>query len=408
MGYKVSGMTIFTLFFVVLVDAFGWGVAFPVLAPVLLQNSTHMLAATVSISARNELYGLMMGIYCLGMFFASPWLGSMADRFGRKRVLVIAMAGICVGFLISAVGITASSLLLLLVGRAVAGLTGGSLPIAQAALIDISEEEKRAARIGLAVLGNVLGFAIGPVVGGIFMDKHLFAHVSYQLPFLVSSGVGLLGLLMVLIFFKETYQGDVKVKVNVFACTSYIKEAFTNPRLRILCLTIAFFMLAWGMYFSSMPTLMTERFHWSGSSIAYFITFIAIIFAVLVLFVIQPILRKFSYVKVISVSLLVLAISAALFAFNPFSHLNWILLALAGVVPLAYVAIINLLSEQVDATQQGRLMGIVGSVFALMWGIGPIIGGYLFDYSLITPFLFVAVSLLVGLMIFRRFKPLAK
>ena len=397
-------MTVFTLFFVVLVDAFGWGVAFPVLAPVLLQNATHMLSPAISLHARSEVYGLMMGIYCLGMFFASPVLGSMADRFGRKVVLIISMAGMAAGFLIGGIGIIGSSLLLLLLGRAVSGLTAGSLPIAQAALIDISEEDKRSSRIGLAVLGNVMGFAVGPAVGGFFMDKHVFAHISYQLPFFVSCGVGILGMLMVLIFFQETYPGNKSVKVNLGACAVYIKEAFSNPRLRILCLTIAFFMLAWGMYFSSMPTLVTERFHWDGSMIAYFITFIALLFAIVVLFLMQRIMKLLSHRCLVSLCLLILVASALWFAFNYVAELNWVIFAVCVVVPIAYVSIIDLLSGQVDADQQGRLMGIVGSVFALMWGIGPIIGGFLFDYSLMGPFIFAAVSFLAGFVVFQLFR----
>lgn len=397
-------LTIFTLFFVILVDAIGWGIAFPVLAPVILNNSSHLLSATSSVHFRNELYELLLAVYCFGMFLMSPILGSLADRYGRKLVLTISMLGNCLGYLVGGLGIMLPSLLIIILGRALAGLTAGSLPIAQAAMIDISEEEKKSARLGLAVLGNVLGFAIGPTIGGIFMDHHLLSYASYQLPFFVSSGIGLLGTLMVLVFFKETFKGDKSVKVNVTACVQYVKEAFTNAKLRALCLTIAFFMLAWGMYFSSMPVMMTDRFHWNGSQISYFIAYIAIVFALIVTVIMQRILKAFSLPKLGIVCLGILAVSSLLFAFNYIPVFTWFIFLLTSVVPIGYVSLITLLSKQVDSNQQGRVMGVVGSVFALMWALGPTLSGYLLSLSLTFNFIMVAVSLFIAMMIFHSFK----
>ena len=84
------------------------------------------------------------------------------------------MLGNFVGFLISGLAISLHSFTWLLIGRSVAGANGRSLPIAQAAMIDISSDAQKASRLGLVVLANVLGFVVGPVIGGFLMDQNIF------------------------------------------------------------------------------------------------------------------------------------------------------------------------------------------------------------------------------------------
>ena len=97
--------TIFALFMAILIDALGWGVAFLVLDPVILQNATHMLDPATSLAVRN--FGVCIGLgYTLYfMFFMSPILGSLSDKHGRRGILIVSMLGNFVGFLITAVSI---------------------------------------------------------------------------------------------------------------------------------------------------------------------------------------------------------------------------------------------------------------------------------------------------------------
>ncbi|PHQ78666.1 MAG: hypothetical protein COB66_08440 [Coxiella sp. (in: Bacteria)] len=395
--------TIFALFIVIMVDALGWGVAFPVLAPVLLKNSVHMLGAATSLATRNFLYELALSIYCIFMFLMSPILGSLSDKYGRKIILIISMLGNFLGFLICAMAIPMHSFTLLLVGRSIAGATAGSLPIAQAAIMDISSDALKVSRLGLVILGNVAGFALGPVIGGFFMDKAIFgANISYQTPFYISCAMGLIGALC-LLFFKETYTGNKAIKIHLFTSFHNIYQAFTDKRTQHYCCVLLFFLSAWGIFFSTMPVLLTERLGWMGSSVGYFIAYIGLIFGIIILFVLPKITARFPLYKVILIALASLFTCNLLFPVIHNSILPWTIILLAIGVPFIYVSTVTLLSMQVGEQQQGQIMGVTGSIFALTWGIGPLLVGYSLKAGLSTPYILSGIFLLLAILVLRNY-----
>lgn len=391
--------TVLALFFTILIDALGWGIAFPVLAPIILNNSSNMLSPDLSLAMKNFLYEFALGIYCLFMFFMSPILGSLSDKYGRKKVLIISMLGNFFGFLISALAIPLHSFTALLIGRSIAGATAGSLPIAQAAMIDISSTSEKASRLGLVVLANVSGFAIGPVIGGFFMNTHLFHHVSYQVPFLVSSCMGLLGALLLMFFFKETFHGNRQLKINILTSFSNLHEAFTAKETLRYCTILLFFLLGWGMFFSTFPVLLTERLQWEGSTLGYFITYIAVIFAIMIMLVMPRINALFPLPKIVFTALICLFLCNLIFPSIQSGIAPWFIILLTIAVPFTYVGTVTLLSMQVSDQKQGQIMGVTGSIFAFTWGIGPILAGFLLQFGLSTPYFLVGIFFLLSIIL---------
>ncbi|MEM9242550.1 MAG: MFS transporter [Pseudomonadota bacterium] len=392
--------TIFVLFMAIMIDALGWGVAFPVLDPVILKNSAHMLSVTTSLASRNLLYELALSIYCIFMFLMSPVLGSLSDKYGRKIILIVSMLGNALGFFISALAIPMHSYTVLLIGRSVAGATAGSIPIAQAGIIDISTEEQKASRLGLVVLGNVLGFILGPVIGGFFMDKAIFGNIiGFQTPFYVSAIMGLIGFFL-LLFFKETFVGDKTVKINIFTSFNNIYHAFTNKQTVHYCGVLLCFLFGWGIFFSTMPVLLTERLGWTGSNVGYFIAYIGALYAIVILFVMPKATAKIPLTKIIFTGLVVLFICNILFPTVHNSTTPWIYIILTIAVPFTYVSTVTLLSGQVSAQQQGQIMGVTGSIFALTWGVGPILGGYALKAGFTAPYILVGIFFLLAIIIF--------
>jgi MFS family permease len=400
--------TVLALFTTIMIDALGWGIAFPVLAPIILNNSAHMLSIGSSLASRNFLYELSLGIYCLFMFFMSPILGSLSDKYGRKKVLILSMAGNSLGFLISGLAIPMHSLIGILIGRSVAGATAGSLPIAQAAMIDISEDSQKASRLGLVVLANVSGFAIGPVIGGFFMDQNIFSHISYQIPFFVSCGMALAGVLMLMLCFKETFVGNPQLKINVFTSLSNLYKAFTHKTTLIYCSVLSCFLFGWAMFFSTMPVFLTERLGWQGSLIGYFITYIGTVFGIIVIGVLPKVTNRFPLPKIIVIALSTLFICALLFPSIHNSVSPWIVILLTIAVPFTYVSIVTLLSMQVDSQKQGEIMGVTGSIFAFTWGVGPIFAGFALRASLVIPYILIGIFFLIAIILFSRQKATAR
>jgi len=111
------------------------------------------------------------------MFVGAPILGDLSDQIGRKKVLLICLLGTACGFFICAIGIKYAIVSVLIVGRGLGGLMAGCMPIAQAAIIDISTPENKLKNISSITLALCLGFAIGPMVGGYFSNHRCFSLV---------------------------------------------------------------------------------------------------------------------------------------------------------------------------------------------------------------------------------------
>ena len=140
----------------VTIDAIGIGLIFPIL-PALLREVAH----TGEVAT---LFGIMLALYSAMQFLFSPVLGVLSDRFGRRPVLLISLAGAAIDYLIMAF---APELWMLVLGRAIAGLTSANMAVATAYITDISAEDERAQRFGYFHAMFGIGFIIGPVLGGV-------------------------------------------------------------------------------------------------------------------------------------------------------------------------------------------------------------------------------------------------
>ncbi len=157
----------------VFIDMVGIGIAIPVL-PILIgayTASREMQAWwNMGLSAA---FGLMQ-------FLCAPMLGAISDRFGRRVVLIAAIIGLGIHYLLIAI---APSLLIMLIARLIGGITGASYSVANAYLADITPPEKRARNFGLVGAAFGLGFICGPMMGG------LLGGIDLHLPFYVAAGL---------------------------------------------------------------------------------------------------------------------------------------------------------------------------------------------------------------------------
>ena len=142
-----------------MLDAIGIGLIFPIL-PALLREVGHVDDISL-------LLGVMLALYSACQFLFSPVLGVLSDRFGRRPVLLVSLAGAAIDYVIMAF---APHLWLLVLGRAIAGVTSANMAVATAYITDITTEEERAQRFGLFHAMFGVGFIIGPVLGGILGD----------------------------------------------------------------------------------------------------------------------------------------------------------------------------------------------------------------------------------------------
>jgi MFS family permease len=107
--------------------------------------------------------GAIITSYAVAQFISAPVLGSLSDRYGRRRLLLLSLVGSAVSLTLSGV---AGTLIFLLLARFVAGSFGGAIAVGQAYAVDLAEPRNRTRALGMVGASIGLGFVFGPAIGG--------------------------------------------------------------------------------------------------------------------------------------------------------------------------------------------------------------------------------------------------
>ncbi len=175
----------------VALDAVGIGLIMPVL-PGLLRDLVHSNDVTAH-------YGILLALYALMQFACAPVLGALSDRFGRRPVLLVSLAGAAVDYAIMA---TAPFLWVLYIGRIVAGITGATGAVAGAYIADITDGDERARHFGFMSACFGFGMVAGPVLGG------LMGGFSPHAPFFAAAALNGLNFLTGCFLLPESHKGE--------------------------------------------------------------------------------------------------------------------------------------------------------------------------------------------------------
>lgn len=193
-------------------------------------------------------------------FLFSPVLGVLSDRFGRRPVLLLSLAGAAIDYLIMAF---APELWMLVLGRAIAGLTSANMAVATAYITDISPEELRAKRFGLFHAMFGIGFIIGPVLGGVLGDYWVRA------PFLAAALLNGVNLALALFVLPESRPGERGAKFEMKTLNPFIplKWALTFKALIPLMAIFVVFNFVGTMYGTIWALFSEDSFAWNGLTI---------------------------------------------------------------------------------------------------------------------------------------------
>ena len=401
---KNKKYSILTIFFTVFLDLLGLGIIIPILPALLLDPIGGILPITYSFSARTLLYGFLIASYPLAQFFGAPILGALADSRGRKKLLILSLFGTVVGYAVFIAGILTGNILLLFLGRALDGFTGGNISIAQSAIADISTEETKARNFGLIGMAFGLGFIIGPYVGGKLSDPAVVSWFTYATPFYLSIFLASLNVLLVVLNFPETIAKVRLVKVNAFTGFSNIRKAFSYKNLRVMFLVVFLLTVGFNFFTQFFQVFLYGKFKFTQSQIGDFFAYMGLWIAISQGAVLRPLSKKFKSAKILSVSIILLAISFP-FLLIPKDRF-WLYL----IVP--FIAIFQglnqpngtaIISNLSDKDKQGEILGINQSISSLAQAIPPIIAGFVTSINLNLPIWFAALSTFLAWIVFKFF-----
>ena len=346
-------------------------------------------------------------VYAINQFIFSPAVGGLSDAYGRRPVLLIALFVMAADYLIMGF---AQSLWLLFIGRFIGGITAATQSTAAAYMADISTSEDKAKNFGLLGAAFGIGFILGPMIGG------LLAEYGSRAPFFAAAAITFANMLFGYFVLPESVTAQTKRRfewrrANPFGTFKQMKKlpALMPMLIVYLLLSIAFF-----VYPSIWAFFGRAQFNWDarmvGLSLAAYGFGIAIIQGVLI----RPIL---GYLGEKRTALLGMCLHLLTFLMYPLMSQTWHVFAYMPISVFSAVAVPalqGLMSNSVSDNAQGELQGAMSSLTAIATIVSPFLMTRVFSYFTrdetpvflpSAPFLLSALSVVVALAIFSRWKP---
>jgi MFS transporter, DHA1 family, tetracycline resistance protein len=394
----------------------------------------------IGFGGNSLIYGIVSAIYPAFQLIGAPVLGRWSDIYGRKKILLLSNGGTLTGWIIflsalflpvwhvisinsSILGsfIVTLPLMVLFAARALDGITGGNISVANAYLADVSKDKDRSKNFGKLSISANLGFIVGPALAGVLggtIYKELLPVISAVL--ISSMAFVVVGFMLKESKPKESVAITFPERKNINKVLSFeCKECYKAPNpkklgykdvlkikdISFLIILYFFIFLGFNIFYTAFPNHAVVGLKWS-------VTQMGIFYAVLsgmMIFIQGPILRKaiqiLSEQKLVIIGSLILGINFILFVANntALAYVAAILFALGN--GLMWPSFMSILSRRAGTDNQGVVQGVASSFGSIASIIGLIMGGLLYNTIGSTTFLIsAAVIFLVFIMSFRLLK----
>ncbi|PSB58504.1 MFS transporter [Chamaesiphon polymorphus CCALA 037] len=316
----------------------------------------------------------LFAIYSIAQFFATPIIGKLSDRFGRRPLLIISLVGTVIGNFLAG---TATSALVLFFARFLDGVTGGNVSVAQAVISDVTTPENRARGFGVFGASLGLGFVMGPVLSLVAQQRSLGTS------FLVSSAIATIALILTILFLPETLPERKNTDTNIFDLgLRDLIRGLTFPRLGILFIinlcvgtTFTLFTFAFQPYY-------LKVLNQDNKSLTLLFFAIGIVGVIVQLQGVKILTKYISLVKILFLGLFFRSLSFVLMPIVPdiyfFLAISTIFAIFNSVVQPMISTLISLNTTPED---QGKMSGLNASYLSAANGIGPVIAGLMVDQN---------------------------
>ena len=375
---------LYLIFLTVFIDLVGFGIVIPVL-PLYAKH----------FGASEMMNGWLVGIYSAMQFLASPLLGKLSDRVGRRPVLLVSLLGTSVGFFIMG---GARTLAWLFIARIIDGISGGNISTAQAYIADVTRPEERSKAMGMIGAAFGLGFIFGPAIGGIL------AQISISAPFYFAGALAAVNAVLVYWRLPESLAREHRETRQEAAP---LREVFRHGwHLPVLMGCYFFAITGFSIMTTNFALFTSERFGYDAQHNGYIFAFIGLVGALMQGGVLRRVLKHCQERNIAVAGCVVLAFGLALLPLSTDLISLLAFTALVGIGNSLITPTLNgLASQSADRKWQGRVIGLMQSAGSLARWVGPFLAGWLLSrdagnphrpYGL-TPFWTAAAILMMAL-----------
>ena len=344
----------------VLIDAIGFGIILPGLPGLLMR------VGQLDLSGATRVGGWLALTYAAVQFAAGPTVGNLSDRFGRRVVLLGALGGYAIDYVLLCF---ADALPLFFLGRAFAGLFGATYGPASAAMADVTAPDERARLFGYIGGAFGIGFVVGPAIGGIL------ASFGPRLPFAAAAAIAAANFIYGLLLFPETLPPEKRRafdwrRANPLGAIAVVRSI---PGLPIIVLAYFLWQMASMIYPSVWAFYGMANFGWSARMIGISLALVGTTMALCQWFITGRAVRKFGERRTAQIGLAGAFVAFTAYTFIGNGTLALIVIAVIAIQSLVQPSLSAMLSKRVPADAQGEVQGIGGSVLALGAVFAPLI-----------------------------------
>ena len=365
-------------------------------------------------------YGILGATYSAFQLIGAPILGKWSDVYGRKKILLLSNAGTLIGWIFFLVAlflpvekftldnalvgtfVISLPLLVLFLARAIDGITGGNISVANAYLADISSNENRSRNFGKMAVSQNLGFIVGPALAGI-LGGTIYGAI---LPVSAALILSLVTIIVIGFRLKESKPRPPEILVQEEGTIRKVfsqecKDCFDNENPKKLkfrdvfklkhipYLLVLYFLifLGFNIFYASFPIHAAVGLKWSVTQLGIFYAVLSGIMVVIQGPVLRKALKKFSEQKLVIIGSVILGTNFILFMSNITFVIYGAVILFALGNGLMWPSFMSILSKRAGTTLQGAVQGVAGSFGSLASIIGLILGGTLYNLIGATTFL---------------------
>ncbi|MSR66043.1 MAG: MFS transporter [Pedosphaera sp.] len=399
--------SLLVIFLTVFLDLVGFGIVLPLL-PLYSDK----------FGADGWMIGVIMASYSAMQFLFAPAWGRLSDRIGRRPVMLVSTAVAAISYAIFAIGSGIEDPMLalgvLLISRALAGVCGANITVAQACIADVTPPEERSKKMGLIGMAFGLGFIFGPALGGVAVKSFGISGPGW-----VAAALCAANFFLALAILPETRPANGAVKSVARPRFNQWAHVLARPQIGLLVLVFFLATFCFTCFETTLSLLVAKNFNLvpietgassdlhtkdkfgdAATSATILFTYCGLIGAFVQGGPLGKILKRLGERRLISLSLLLVGVSLIPLPFiHGEGHLSWAALWQAGSLPwwvmivvlgglsvgssLARPPLFGLISILTPSDEQGETLGVAQSVGSLARILGPIFAGSLFNF---TPF----------------------
>jgi len=324
--------------------------------------------------------GLLFALYSVCQFISTPIIGRISDKYGRRPMLILSIAGTAVSFFLMAFAQNAA---FLFISRALDGLTAGNIPVAFAVISDSTTPAERAKAFGFIGAALNFGFVFGPAVSA------LTVNWGEGIPFIIAGTITVIAVLLTAIYLPETNKHMGEVQQAKLFDFSKLWHTLFDPNVGVTFLISLIFFLAFScaIIYGFQPFTMNVL-KISESQNAILFTMFGALGLISQTFLVQRFSKFLGMKKAFGISIIFTALS---FLIMYFSH-SLMVFVVASIILAVFNSVVQtliptILSQETDEKSQGSIMGLNASYQSIGMILGPILGGEIATIAVPLPFL---------------------